>query len=49
MTIYREHFAGKLVPALMIFSLTVAYPYQQAFAAKDVTKIGLRLLLKTRF
>ncbi|MAG90810.1 MAG: hypothetical protein CML32_08840, partial [Rhodobacteraceae bacterium] len=48
MTIYREHFAGKLVPALMIFSLTVAYPYQQAFAAKDVTKIGVTTIVKNK-
>ena len=48
MTIYREHFAGKLAPALMIFSLTVAYPYQQAFAAKDVTKIGVTTIVKNK-
>ena len=48
MTIYREHLAGKLVPALMIFSLTVAYPYQQAFAAKDVTKIGVTTIVKNK-
>ena len=48
MTIYREHFAGKLVPELMIFLLTVAYPYQQAFAAKDVTKIGVTTIVKNK-
>ena len=48
MTIYREHFAGKLAPALMIFSLTVTYPYQQAFAAKDVTKIGVTTIVKNK-
>ena len=32
----------------MIFSLTVAYPYQQAFAAKDVTKIGVTTIVKNK-
>ena len=48
MTIYRKNFSGKLVLVLMIFSLTVAYPYQQAIAAKDVTKIGVTTIVKNK-
>ena len=48
MTNYREQLAGKLVPALVIFSMTVGYPCQQAFAAKDVTKIGVTTIVKNK-
>ena len=49
MTICRERLVAKLVPALMIFSVTVAYPYQQALPQRMLQRLGLRLLLKTRF
>ena len=48
MTNYREQLAGKLVPALVIFSMTVGYPCQHAFAAKDVTKIGVTTIVKNK-